>query len=254
MKKGTLYAASFDSNRLAIRGVPTPVLEQVSNSRDFGHAQLDLSIGGSLLYHKGGTVGLRTIHWLDAAGNLETLLGEPGMYTSSENFPRRGAAGVLCPRGIERRRLVYSWRTGTRTRLTEGAGQNAPPVWSPDGKYLVLGTTGGIFWVPADGGQGPRPPFPARDERLFPRRSRPMERRSPSPSARPTASTPYASRRCGTDRADQRRVSRNSLWTCRPAIRRRRSLRMDAGWRMRPLNQACSKCTCGRFPTPARNA
>jgi Tol biopolymer transport system component len=51
---------------------------------------------------------------------------------------------------------VYNARTRTRTRLSEGAGSNATPVWSPDGRYVVFSGRGGLFWVPADGGHEAR--------------------------------------------------------------------------------------------------
>jgi hypothetical protein len=36
------------------------------------------------------------------------------------------------------------------TRLPFGGG-NTIPVWSPDGRYIVLQAAGGIFWTRSDG-------------------------------------------------------------------------------------------------------
>jgi len=49
---------------------------------------------------------------------------------------------------------VYDLQRDTLTRLTFG-GRNTNPVWSPDGRYLVLGNPTGILWIRADGSGKP---------------------------------------------------------------------------------------------------
>jgi Tol biopolymer transport system component len=51
---------------------------------------------------------------------------------------------------------VYDIDRTTKTRLTSGlAGRDA--VWSPDGKFIVFQSPGGMFWIRADGAGKPQP-------------------------------------------------------------------------------------------------
>ena len=77
VSKGTLFAAPFDSDSLEVRGSAKPILESIGTSPALGYAQVDFSRNGMLLYRKGRTEGLRTLAWLDRAGNAESLLAEP---------------------------------------------------------------------------------------------------------------------------------------------------------------------------------
>jgi hypothetical protein len=57
INKGTLFAAPFDLDTLAVRGTPSPVLDQVAYSPRFGSAQFDFSRSGTLVYESGGAAG-----------------------------------------------------------------------------------------------------------------------------------------------------------------------------------------------------
>src|SRR5262249_40704718 len=37
-----------------------------------------------------------------------------------------------------------------------GGTGNMYPIWSPDGRFVVFGTAGGLFWTRADGGGNPK--------------------------------------------------------------------------------------------------
>jgi serine/threonine-protein kinase len=120
VRKGTLYAAPFDVKEAAARGEPVAILDEVSNEQYFGGVQLDLSRGGSLIYHRGATLGFKTIQWLDSASTLQSLVGEPGMYTYPRVSPDGERLAISLPDGLNADIWVYAWRTGTRTRVTEG--------------------------------------------------------------------------------------------------------------------------------------
>ena len=158
VRKGTLFAAPFDLGRLEFSGAPTKVLENVASDVTFGFAQVDVSRDGTLLYHRGGTLGLRTIHWLYSAGKTESLQAEPALYTAPRVSPDGSRLAVVVAEGSNAGIWVNNLRSGTRTAVTSGPGGNGYPVWSPNGRYVVFQSpSGGILWAPADAAHGPRP-------------------------------------------------------------------------------------------------
>ena len=53
---------------------------------------------------------------------------------------------------------VYDQQRDATTRLTFGGGANVDPGWSPDGRYVFLGSfSSGMFWTRADGAGQPQP-------------------------------------------------------------------------------------------------
>jgi eukaryotic-like serine/threonine-protein kinase len=155
--KGTLFAVPFDPISMEVRGRPSAVVEDVSNDTAFGFARLDVSGSGMLLYRRGRTEGLRTIHWMDSTGKLETLEIEPAIY----QFPRISPDGSkliwMVNQGSIADLWIYDWRRGSKTRLTDSQDVYAYPVWSPDGRYVVFSSSRGIFWTRADGAGRPQP-------------------------------------------------------------------------------------------------
>jgi serine/threonine-protein kinase len=108
------------------------------------------------VYRTGGTEGLRTIQWLDEAGKTTSLGIEPGVYL----FPRLSPDGSRLAYGVSQGAntdvWIYDLQRGSKTRLT-GGGNNTFPVWSPDGRYVVFQSAGGMFLVRADGASKPQP-------------------------------------------------------------------------------------------------
>ena len=156
--KGTLFAVPFDLGRLAFSGTRRRVLEDVASDLGFGSAQVDVSRNGTLLYHRGGTLGLMTIQWLDGAGNTKSLRQEPALYSAPRVSPDGSRLAVVVAEGSNAGIWVYNLRSGTRTAVTSGPGVNSYPVWSPDGRYVVFQSpSSGILWAPADAAHGPRP-------------------------------------------------------------------------------------------------
>jgi Tol biopolymer transport system component len=153
--QGTLFAAPFDLNQMEVRGTPVPVLQGVSTGTG-GAAQLDFSRGGTLVYRK-GSVQTASLTWLDSAGAAQPLALKPAIYSDLRLSPDGQRLALSIAAGANRDIWDYEWQRDTMTRLTFG-GQNADTVWSPDGRYLVFASTGGIFWTRADGA-GKRQPL-----------------------------------------------------------------------------------------------
>lgn len=161
MNKGTLFAAGFDLDTLEMHGTPVPVLEQVIYSYD-GSAQLDFSQAGTLLYRSGGGEGGApvTVQWLDGEGKTQALLAKPGRYARPHFSPDGKRLAMEIREGPDRDIWIYDWQRDTMTRLTFDAGRagaSMNPIWSPDGRYVVFGGTGGISWTRSDGAGKPQP-------------------------------------------------------------------------------------------------
>jgi serine/threonine-protein kinase len=154
--KGTLFAVAFDLKQLEVRGTAAR-LEEVSSTVNLGFAQFDFSRSGTLIYRTGRTEALRTIQWLDGAGNTQTLIGEPSYYVSLR-FSRDGSRlAAIVSQGANSDLWIYDWQRGSRWPLTTGMDADGYPVWSPDGQFVVFYSAGGIFWARADGGGKPQP-------------------------------------------------------------------------------------------------
>src|ERR1700674_5127135 len=94
INKGTLFAVPFDLDALAVRGTPSPVLDQVGYSPGIGSAQFDCSWSGTLVYESGGAVGgeLFTVQWLDGADDAAAS-GQGGQLPGSAPVTGRDTAG-----------------------------------------------------------------------------------------------------------------------------------------------------------------
>jgi serine/threonine-protein kinase len=148
--QNTLFAAPFDLGRLAMTGTPQPVLEGVSASFDFSQT-------GTFAYIA-EEQQLRSIFWLDTAGNIQPLHSTPGFYVSPR-FSPDGKRLAFAIAGL--RRVGQLWvkdlERGTTSRLTSLPGRNEHAVWTPDGKSIVFRSFRGVaqsnmYWIRADGG------------------------------------------------------------------------------------------------------
>jgi serine/threonine protein kinase/Tol biopolymer transport system component len=156
MTKGVLFAVPFNLDRLEVRGQAKLVLEEVSNDTNFGFAQFDFSRTGAVVYRSGRTESLRTIQWLDGAGKTESFGAEPAAYLFLRLSPDGSRLAFMVSQGSSSDLWIYDWQRGSKTRLTNGMGVNAYPVWSPDGRFVVFQSAGGMFWTRADGASKPQ--------------------------------------------------------------------------------------------------
>jgi serine/threonine-protein kinase len=154
---GTLFAVPFDLDRLDVRGTPVPVLEEVAYSSQTGSAQLDFSRTGTLVYRSGGTRGGRvTVQWMDSTGKTKPLLAKPGFYLRPRLSPDGSKVAMDMREGTNHDIWVYDSQRRGMTRLTFG-GSNQNQVWTPDGRYIIFGGKGGMFWTRSDGASTPQP-------------------------------------------------------------------------------------------------
>jgi serine/threonine-protein kinase len=151
--KGNLVAVAFDAERITTSGQPVKVVEEVSSDATFGFARFDVSTNGTLLYRKGRTEGLRTVHWMDAAGTLTALETNAARYQVPRVSPPDGSSlAWLKNQGATTDIWIRDLPSGKEARLTDNSDVYGGPVWTPDGRYVIFRSTKGIQGTRADGG------------------------------------------------------------------------------------------------------
>jgi serine/threonine-protein kinase len=134
LHQSTLFGAPFDLKSLATTGPPVPILEEVSSSGIAG-GDFAFSDTGSFVYLPGrASGGGSPISWLDSAGKRQILHAPIRHYVTPRISPdgKRLAFAMFNagPSDI----WVKDLERDTPSRLTFLAGENAYPVWTPDGR------------------------------------------------------------------------------------------------------------------------
>jgi serine/threonine-protein kinase len=156
---GSLFAVPFDPDRLEIRGTPVPVLEDIAANPQTGAGQFGFSDTGTMVY-RSGKAALETwpVLWLDSFGKIETLLSKQDGYTGPHFSPDGQRLALSLGAGSTRGIYIYDWKRETMSHLSFPMPGNVYPIWSPDGKHLVLRSTSPqgsvIQWTRADGTGG----------------------------------------------------------------------------------------------------
>jgi len=153
--KGILVAAPFDLEQLELRGPPVKVLEDVPSRLSLGFAQLDFSRSGTLSYLK--SQGLNAMQWLDERGNTVTIGAEAARYVAIRLSPDGARVAATINDAATSTVWVYDWQRGSKWLLSKDLDAEGSPVWSPDARFVVFESTGGIFWTRSDGAGRPQP-------------------------------------------------------------------------------------------------
>jgi len=143
LREATLMAQPFDSERLELSGEAMPLAEGVAIGATRTGA-FSVSTTGVLAYQSDS--GVRSqLTWFDRAGREIGRVGDPGDYVSVEISPdgARAALSVLEPNGRSRDLWLYDLSRGFRTQFTFDPGDEAYPVWSPNGERLVFRSSRG---------------------------------------------------------------------------------------------------------------
>ncbi|MGH9257840.1 MAG: protein kinase domain-containing protein, partial [Vicinamibacterales bacterium] len=151
---GGLRAVPFDLDRLELAGTPIPLVEPVLMTPFGLTLDLDVSQNGTLVYVTGGQVTARTLAWVDRQGQEEPIKAPVRAYT----YPRLSPDGTrfaLDVRDQENDIWIWDFARETLSRFTFGPAQDLYPVWTRDGRRLVLASyrpgASNLFWQAADG-------------------------------------------------------------------------------------------------------
>jgi serine/threonine-protein kinase len=157
---GTLRAVRFDPERLEVLSDPVPVVEQIG-MLSTGAADFAVSDTGTLVFIPGtfasiaGSGAARSLVWVDRHGREEPIKAPVRSYFALRLSPD-GTRIALDARDQDNDIWVWDIARETLTRLTVDPGPDVFPIWTPDGRRIVFGTTRdgaaqSLFWQPADG-------------------------------------------------------------------------------------------------------
>jgi Tol biopolymer transport system component len=159
MQSGTLMAAPFEPQRIALTGAGVAVIEGVRQSLVTGAAQYSVSFTGTLVYLAGGLTGSQNrMVWVTRNAEEKLLPAAPRNY----QFPRVSPDGRRVAVTIsdqEAHIWVYDIARDSLTRLTFEGSVNNVPTWLPDGRRIAFrsnraGGPGSLFWQASDGSGG----------------------------------------------------------------------------------------------------
>jgi len=155
VRAGSIWAVGFDPERLELRGTPDPIVEGVL---DVFSATFDVSARGALFCIP--ETRERALVWVDREGRSTLLTSARDQYGS----PRLSPDGTRVAVETSLKDIwVIDVERGSRTRLTleSATGNNAVPVWTPDGttvtSFGLNDGVSGVYSTPADGSRPPEP-------------------------------------------------------------------------------------------------
>jgi serine/threonine-protein kinase len=156
VNRGTLFAVPFDVSSLEIRGVPTPVLNQVAYSSNNGDAGFESSRTGTMVYESGSARGgAVTVQWLESDGKTQALIPKSGNYGRPSLSPDGQRLAMEVSDGPSQDIWVYDLARDQMTRVTFDGNGNQVPIWTPDGRHIVFRNPEGLSWTRADGAGTP---------------------------------------------------------------------------------------------------
>ncbi|MEK7402698.1 MAG: protein kinase [Gemmatimonadota bacterium] len=154
---GTLMAAAFDQDRMAITGTPVALLEEISIRRGGGGVDLTVSDDGTLWHGLGTSFNQLDVIWASRSGAAtEVVPGWTGHFTGVALSPDGSKLAIAIVDGTGEQIWVRRLGPGggTLSKLTF-EGVNTRPRWHPDGTrvsfVLRFVNAGNLRAVRADG-------------------------------------------------------------------------------------------------------
>ncbi|HYB94743.1 MAG TPA: protein kinase [Vicinamibacterales bacterium] len=153
---GTLRAVRFDPDLMDVVGDPVSLSARVSLIESTGAANFAVSPSGTVAYMPDGAArgAQRSLVWVDRQGREEPVGAPPRTYQVARIAPDATRIAVST---LDLERDIWNWDTTRRTltRLTFGPTQDDRPVWMPEGRHIIFGSSrmsaSDLFLRAADG-------------------------------------------------------------------------------------------------------
>jgi Tol biopolymer transport system component len=143
MRDQILVAQPFDLRRYALAGEPHTVSDEVLYFPQVDRAVFSASTGEVLVTQTGKGASLSQLMWFDRSGKPAGTVGAPGWYNNVRLSPdgRRIATDQTDSDGLNIDIWAHEPARGTATRLTFDPAMDYAPVWNPDGKHILFGSS-----------------------------------------------------------------------------------------------------------------
>jgi serine/threonine-protein kinase len=139
-----------------LRGAAVPVLDDVSYSRTFGYAHMDVTSSGMLLYRRSAGSGRFVASWIERGGSITQLLTTSGRYAWPRLSPDGNRLALTDAESGSSDIRVYDVRTGETHRLPGTNEDHSGFAWLPNAHALIFGGRGGMAWSNPDSAEAPR--------------------------------------------------------------------------------------------------
>ena len=141
VRDGLLLAQPFNPTRLELTGDAIQIGDDVQRS-DQGFAPFSISDNGVIAYRTGRGFESQLV-WRDRSGAELGVLGNPGRYSYPALSPdgKRVAVSINDPRTGTDDIWLFDVARNVSSRFTSHPLREFLPIWSPDGKEILYGSS-----------------------------------------------------------------------------------------------------------------
>ena len=141
--ENTLTAIRFDPNTLEILGGEIPLFDDVYRWGPASTTHVAISDSGTLAYIPGGmgTAAIGTLAWVDRKGNEELIDDTPRAYATPNISPDGTRVAFTIFADGNEDIYIYDLNRKTLPRLTRHEAVDNNPIWTPDGKEIIFGSS-----------------------------------------------------------------------------------------------------------------
>ena len=139
-REGNLLAQRLDAKIERVEGEPFALAEDIQFFPQQQSALFSASSNGVLVSQPRSDTSVSQLTWLDRSGKVLGTLGPPANQSNPRISPdgKRVALDIVDPQTGNMDIWIYASGGGLPTRITSDPSIDSLPVWSPDGRRLVL--------------------------------------------------------------------------------------------------------------------